>query len=243
MGKCLLIRTSASSGSQPNPELHEILLAQERLEMESLILANEAAATEVRKHSKDEQKEFKVWPSKLGKPGRDDSLLEVSKPSITSTGIVYELAKDNPSQSTNTADANAQAPSQLPADSTSDMYLIMQSLPSVPVVFRSLEPKIDESKEKVEASTQDRAPVINQLLALWSPEASTALSIDRPAGSAQKSKDPQKTNGMVDAHYRHRKSKAQMADAQKPMDKPVELPAEEPEEEVVNLFLSRSRPY
>ena len=212
--------------------------------MESLILANEAAVAEVRKHSKDEEKDFKIWPSK---PRHGEYSVEAWKPSITSAGIVHELAKRHSGQTAEKTDNDAQAAQKMPEQPTSSSEYAQRSVPPVPIVFQSLEPKVDGSKEKVEASTQDRAPVINQLLALWSPEASTALSIDRPAESAQRSENLEKTNEMLDAHYRQKKSKAQMADAKKSMDKPVELPADEPVEETVeetvSLFPSRSRPY
>jgi hypothetical protein len=229
------------SGTHPNPELRDILLAQERLEMESLILANEAAVAEVRKHSKDEDKDFKIWPSTAGRG--ESSNNEAPKPSITSAGIVHELAKQHSGQTAKKTNNDAQASSELPEQTTSNSEYAQRSLPPVHVVFQSLEPKVDNSKDKMEASTQDRAPVINQLLALWSPEASTALSIDLPAESAQRSENLEKMNEMLDAHYRQKKSKAHMVDAKKPIDKPVELPADEPVEETVNLFPSRSRPY
>ena len=209
--------------------------------MESLILANEAAVAEVRKHSKDEEKDFKIWPSKSGRG--DSSIVEAPKASITSAGIVHELAKQYAGQTAKKIDNDADASTELPEQPTSSSEYAQRGLPPVPIVFQSLEPKVDDSKETVEASTQDRAPVINQLLALWSPKASTALSIDRPAESAQKTENLEKTNEMLDAHYRQKKSKAQMADAKKSMDKPVELPADEPVEEIVSLFPSRSRPY
>jgi hypothetical protein len=82
-------------------------------------------------------------------------------------------------------------------------------------VFPSLTPIIDDSKGKLEASVQDRAHVINQLLALWSPKVSTILPTDGVTGVDQRPDAPEMKKMTV----------------------------EEQTEEIVELFPKRSRPY
>jgi len=97
-----------------------------------------------------------------------------------------------------------------------DGYAVQSLVPvPVPVVFPSLKPKIDDSKGKLEASVQDRAHVINQLLALWSPKVSTILPIDGVIGVDQRPDAPEMKKMTV----------------------------EEQMEEIVELFPKRSRPY
>ena len=143
--------------------------------MESLILANEAAVAEIRKHAKADDKNSKAWPPKTGLGDISD---RASKPSITSTGIVRELVQQTSGQMTNKTGVIVQVAHEPPNNLTKNDGSVMGSLVPVPVVFPSLTPKIDDSKGKLEASVQDRAHVINQLLALWSPEVSTIIPID-----------------------------------------------------------------
>jgi hypothetical protein len=69
--------------------------------MESLILANEAAVAEIRKHAKADDKDLKGWSPKTGHSGASDN---ASKPSITSTGIVREANKTLARRSTRPAE-------------------------------------------------------------------------------------------------------------------------------------------
>jgi hypothetical protein len=94
---------------------------------------------------------------------------KASKPSITSTGIVRELVRQTSGQTTNETGVIVQVAPEPPNTLTKNDGDAVQSLLPVPVVIPSLTPKINDSKSKVEASVQDRAHVINQLLALWSP--------------------------------------------------------------------------
>ena len=132
--------------------------------MESLILANETAVAEIRKHAKDDDKGFKVWSPKTGNNGPPD---RASNPSITSTGIVGELVQQTSNQTTKKTGGIVQAAPEPPHDLTKDNGYDGQSMLPVSVVVPSLTPKIDNSKGKLEASVQDPAHIINQLLALF----------------------------------------------------------------------------
>ena len=189
--------------------MHASLLAHERLEMESLILANAAAVAEVRKHAKADDKESKGWSFKSA---HGDAPEKASNPSITSTGIVRELVQRDPGQTTNKGGVITQVAPEAPYKlTTNDGYAV------VPIVFPSLTPQIDDSKGSLEASTQDRADVINQLLALWSPKVSIILPINGVAGVQHQR--PDLPAGMK------------------------EITVEEQVEETVELFPKRSRPY
>ena len=180
--------------------------------MESLVLANEAAVAEIRKHAKADDKNSKGWPPKSGLSDISD---RAPKPSITSTGIVRELVQQTSGQTTNKTGENVQVAHELPDDLAKNDGCITESLVPVPVLFPSLTPNIDDSKGKLEVSVQDRAHVINQLLALWSPEVSTIIPID---GVTEARQQPD-TSGME------------------------KMTVGDEVEETVNLFPRRSQPY
>lgn len=122
--------------------------------MKCLLLANETAAAEVRKHTR----------TKLKESTRNTNLSE-TRPSIASGGVMRELSKQSP---------QTQAESLISKPSDQTALTEVWSLAFSPAAIAKNE------KEEQKIGVQETNQVVPALLALWVPNGAR-LNVDQPA--------------------------------------------------------------
>lgn len=196
-----------------------------QLKMECLLLANEAAAAEVRKHMKSTIKKTKETDEK-------EEIVPESRPSIASAGVLRELANQSPP-------AHSEVPESKPVDRTpSNEHCLAPVWSPILLPDGARKPDPDESKIPVKETGQ----VVNALLALWllnqaeNNEHSTELSTQANQKFEKKQKEGD-AEELVDL-FPKRVSRPYL------VRKDEKVSVEEVEKEPIDLFPRRApRPY
>lgn len=155
----------------PDPETVKAIREQDDLKMKCLLLANEAAAAEVRKLTKT-----KVKNQKEG--NKSTHLVPKLRPSIASEGVFGELPKQDSSK-----------PSDAPVPVSSDKTFSSEHALAVSLSIDSPAGAATKDPEASKISVQETSQVVPALLALWVSN----------AGQSAEKKDQTKTgNGSKD---------------------------------------------
>ena len=157
-----LIPSQSNPNMRPDSETTKAIRVQDELKMKCLVLANETAAAEVRKHTKMKVKNAK-------EKNKNTDIASEPRPSIASEGVFGELPKQQSS-------TNSEAPVPKACDKTSSNEHCLapaSSLtysPAVGPLSSLMYSPAGVAKKDPEASNisvQETSQVVLALLALW----------------------------------------------------------------------------